>query len=141
MDAALASPFGSATLSDLPGPWLVNSALAAGWLGSLLLVWFLARLGRQLDAFNSASPPRSARRLGCILLVGTVATVVVFNDYQMGNYSGLVLLAFIYRTVQLGNQRINIDPDFPARHRYFGAGRRQVGVSSGGSTAVPRSQV
>ena len=105
MDAALASPFGSATISDLPGPWLVNSALAAGWVGVLLLVWFLSRLGRQLDVFHSNSAPRSARRLGGLLLVGTLATVIVFNDYQMGNYSGLILLAFIYRTMQLSNQR------------------------------------
>jgi hypothetical protein len=105
MDAAFASPFGSATISDLPGPWLVNSALAAGWVGVLLLVWFLSRLGRQLDVFHSKSAPLSARRLGCLLLVGTLATVMVFNDYQMGNYSGLILLAFIYRTVQLRNQR------------------------------------
>jgi hypothetical protein len=104
MDAALASPFGSATISDLPGPWLVNSALAAGWLGVLLLVWFLIRLGRQLDVFQSNSEPMSARRFGGLLLVGALATVVVFNDYQMGNYTGLVLLAFIYRTVQLRNQ-------------------------------------
>ena len=55
MDAALAAPFGSATISDLPGPWLVNSALAAGWLGVLLLVWFLSQLGRQLDVFHSNS--------------------------------------------------------------------------------------
>jgi hypothetical protein len=105
MDAALAAPFGSATISDLPGPWLVNSALAAGWLGVLLLVLFLRKLGYQLDVFHSKSPSWSARRLGSLLLVGALAAVIVFNDYQMGNYAGLILLAFIYRTLQLRNQR------------------------------------
>ncbi len=105
MDAALAAPFGSATISDLPGPWLVNSALAAGWLGVLLLVWFLIQLGRQLDVFHSKSAPLSAPWFGNLLLIGTLATVLVFNDYQMGNYSGLILLAFIYRIVLLKVRR------------------------------------
>ena len=101
--AALVSPFGSATLADLPGPMLVNAALAAGWLGVLALLWFFTRLGRYLEAFDSMSWPWSARRLGTLLLVGSVATVLVFNDYQMGNYAGLIQLAFIYRTIQLMN--------------------------------------
>jgi hypothetical protein len=105
MGAALASPFGSSTLSDIPGPWLINSALAAGWLGVLCLVWFLSKLGRQLDEFYANSPLISGRALGSLLLLGAIAMVVVFNDYQMGNFSGLILLAFIYRTIQMGNQR------------------------------------
>ena len=105
MGAALASPFGSSTPSDIPGPWLINSALAAGWLGVLCLIWFLSNLGKQLDAFYSNSRPVSGRALGSLLLLGAIAMVVVFNDYQMGNYSGLILLAFIYRTIQMRNQR------------------------------------
>jgi hypothetical protein len=105
MGAALASPFGSSTLSDIPGPWLINSALAAGWLGVLCLIWFLSKLGKQLDAFYANSALVSGRALGSLLLLGAIAMVVVFNDYQMGNYSGLILLAFIYRTIQMGNQR------------------------------------
>lgn len=103
-DAALFSPLGSATLSDIPGPWLVNSALASGWLGVLMLVWFLRRLGQQLDIFHSNSRLLSARKLGSLLLLGALAMVIVFNDYQMGNYAGLVLLGFIYRTIQLRNE-------------------------------------
>jgi hypothetical protein len=102
--AALASPWGSATISDIPGPWLINSALAAGWLGVLLLILFLVGLGRQLDLFYANSRLRSARGLGVLLLLGALAMVVVFNDYQMDGYAGLILLAFIYRTIQLRNQ-------------------------------------
>jgi hypothetical protein len=105
MSAALAAPFGSSTISDIPGPWLINSALAAGWLGVLMLIWFLHRLGRQLDTLHSKQRGLSVRRLGCLLLLGSLATILVFNDYQMGNYAGLILLAFIYRTIQLRNLR------------------------------------
>jgi hypothetical protein len=111
----LASPFGSATLSDIPGPWLINSALAAGWLGVLMLIWFLSRIGRQLDTYYSNTRFLSWRRLGSLLLLGSLAMIVVFNDYQMGNYAGLILLAFIYRTIQLKNQRIG------TAHRRFSA--------------------
>ncbi len=102
---ALVSPFGSEALADLPGPMLVNAALAAGWAGVGMLLWYFIRLGRQLDIFDSMSRPRSARKLGTLLLVGSVATILVFNDYQMNNYAGLIQLAFIYRTVQLMNRR------------------------------------
>jgi hypothetical protein len=104
LGAALAAPLGSATISDIPGPWLVNSALSGGWLGVIFLVWFLRRLGYQLDIYYSNSSLLSAGRFGSLLLVGVLATIIVFNDYQMGNYSGLILLAFIYRTIELKNR-------------------------------------
>lgn len=105
MSAALTSPLGRTTVSDIPGPWLINSALAAGWLGVLFLIRFLSRLGKELDTYYLRSRWLSARRVGSLLLLGALAMIIVFNDYQMGNYSGLILLAFIYRTIQLRNQR------------------------------------
>lgn len=102
--AALAAPFGSTTLADLPGPMLINATFAAGWLGVLTLLWFFTRLGRELEDFDSRSRPRSGRRFGTLLLVGSVATILVFNDYQMGAYAGLILLAFIERTMALRNR-------------------------------------
>jgi hypothetical protein len=107
--AALASPWGSSTISDIPGPWLINSALAAGWLGVLLLILFLVGLGKQLDVFHANSRLLSARGIGVQLLLGALAMVVVFNDYQMGDYAGLILLAFIYRTLLLRNQRDGVE--------------------------------
>jgi hypothetical protein len=102
-DAALASPLGSDTTSDIPGPWLSNSALSAGWLGVIFLLWFLVRLGRELQDFYERSPRFGAQRVGCILFFGVLATVLVFNDYQMGNYVGLILMSFVYRTMRLRN--------------------------------------
>jgi len=102
-DAALTSPFGSDTTAEVPGPWLSNSALSAGWLGVVFLLWFLVRLGRELQGFYERSPPFGAQRFGCLLFFGVLATVLTFNDYQMGNYVGLVLMAFVYRTAWLRN--------------------------------------
>jgi hypothetical protein len=102
-DLAMVSPFGTETTSGVPGPWFVNAALETGWLGDLFLIWFLVRLGRQLHIFYAHSRSFSGRRLGCVVLLGAVATVVVFNDYQMGNYAGLVLITIIYRTMYLAN--------------------------------------
>jgi hypothetical protein len=102
-DAALISPFGSDTTAEVPGPWLSNSALAAGWLGVIFLLWFLVKLGRELHGFYARSPSFSGQRIGCILFLGVLATVLTFNDYQMGNYVGLVLMAFVYRNMWLRN--------------------------------------
>jgi hypothetical protein len=102
-DAALISPLGSDTTAEVPGPWLSNSALNAGWLGVLFLIWFLVRLGRELDVFYTRSPRGGTQRFGCVLFLGVLATVLVFNDYQMGNYVGLVLMAVMYRTIRARN--------------------------------------
>jgi hypothetical protein len=104
MEGALASPFGSTSLSDMAGPWLINATLEAGWLGALLLLAFLGKLGRQFELLNAHCSPLSMTRFASLLLLGAITTIVVFNDYQMSNYAGLVLLAFILRTTQVRNQ-------------------------------------
>jgi hypothetical protein len=101
-DIAMHSPFGSSTTSDVPGPWFVNATLEGGWLGVLFLFWFLVRMGRELSQFYALSA-RGAQRFACALVLGVVACVLIFNDYQMGNYAGLVLLSFLYRTIELRN--------------------------------------
>jgi hypothetical protein len=103
-DAALISPLGGMSASDVPGPWLVNSALAAGWLGAIFLIWYLAKFGRELQIFYDRSPRFSTERFGCILLLGVLASALIFNDYQMGNYAGLVLVGVLYRTMLLRNR-------------------------------------
>lgn len=105
-DSALISPLGAFDASDVPGPWLVNSALAAGWIGVLLLIWYLAKVGKQMDIFYWRSPEFSRQRVGCILLLGVLASVLIFNDYQMGNYVGLALLTVLYRTMWLRNHQV-----------------------------------
>jgi 2-polyprenyl-6-hydroxyphenyl methylase/3-demethylubiquinone-9 3-methyltransferase len=107
MDVALASPFGSSALSDIAGPWLINVALAAGWLGVLLLVLFLRKLSKQLEVLNSSQGFLSATRIGSLLLLGAMSTIIVFNDYPMSTYVGLVLLAVIFRTLELRNQAVS----------------------------------
>jgi hypothetical protein len=99
----LTSPLGSETRPDIPGPMLINAALGAGWFGVVLLLVFFRRLGRQLEAFSASSRPASARRIGVYLFIGSIATVLVFNDYQMNNYAGLIQLAFIYRLITSRN--------------------------------------
>jgi hypothetical protein len=103
-DSVLSLPLGSPEHPDLPGPWLVNGTLEAGWLGGLLLLWFLRNLAIELDQFNAGAPYLSWRRSGVLLLLGTMSTIVVFNDYQMSNYAGLTLVAFIYRMLCLKNE-------------------------------------
>lgn len=104
METVFSAPFGNRELSDIAGPWLVNAALAAGWLGAIFLLLFLSQIGREMERLNADSG--AATRFGNLLLLGTMSTVFVFNDYQMSNYAGLVLLAFIHRTIQLRNQML-----------------------------------
>jgi hypothetical protein len=104
MDAALLAPFGSSTLSDMAGPWLLNAALAAGWLGVFVLLLFLRRLASAVEVLVTGSRTYGSEYLGGLVLLGVTTTVIVFNDYQMSNYAGLVLMAFVYRTILVKNE-------------------------------------
>lgn len=99
--AALGSPLGSSVEVDIAGPWLVNSALAAGWLGALMVYLFLRGLGKRLELVNRGHELFTSTRLGSLLLLGAMTTVVVFNDYQMSHYAGIVLSAFVSRAVRI----------------------------------------
>jgi hypothetical protein len=98
------SPFGSTALPDIPGPWLVNGVLLAGWLGALMLLLFLRQLAIQLETLDARHGRLLNVRIGTLLVIGAMTTVIVFNDYQMGNYPGLLLLGILYRMLEAQNQ-------------------------------------
>lgn len=104
LGAVAGAPLGSAVLPDNPAPWMVNGSLAAGWLGAIMLVLFVRQLAIQLDLFNAHRGNQLSVRIGVLLLIGAMATVIVFNDYQMSNYAGLVLLALVYRMIESQNE-------------------------------------
>ena len=105
LDAAMATPFGSSTHPDLPGPFLINSTLEAGWLGLLMLLIFLGQFAAQLQIMNTNLRAFDPRRIGTYFLLGAMSTIVVFNDYQMSNYAGIALLGFLYRIICINNER------------------------------------
>lgn len=107
LDTALSSPFGAAKHPGLPGPWLINATAEAGWLGAMFLILFLAKLATQVTILNRHTGRLSLQRLASVLLLGVLSTVVVFNDYQMSNYTGLVMVGFISRLIGLINQAEN----------------------------------
>jgi hypothetical protein len=102
--AVAGAPLGSTKLPELPAPWMVNGALAAGWLGALMLLLFVRRLAVQLQIFSVNHGRDRGVRIGTLLLIGTLATVIIFNDYQMSNYPGLILLAMAYRMIETQNE-------------------------------------
>jgi hypothetical protein len=98
---ALTQPFGSLDVSDMAGPWLINASLAAGWTGAFMLFLFLRSLGRRVGRLNRGCGLMSRTRIGSMVLLGAMSTIVVFNDYQMTSYAGIVLLGFISRAIDL----------------------------------------
>ena len=101
---ALASPLGSTSISDMAGPWIINATLVAGWLGTVVIVVLLFRLGRDVELLNRGYGFFSRTRLGTLLFLGAMSTIVAFNDYQMSNYAGIVLLAFAMRMIRCRNE-------------------------------------
>jgi hypothetical protein len=100
----LASPLGSSTLADMAGPWPINGALAAGWIGAVFIFLYLRKLGRDIEEMNDGYRFFTRTRFGTLVLLGAMSTIVAFNDYQMSNYAGVVLLAFIGRAVLSRNE-------------------------------------
>lgn len=124
------SPLGASKLPDVPGPWMVTGALAAGWLGAVVLVLFLFKLAKQLDILNANRGGQLNVWLGTLILIGALATVIVFNDYQMCNYSGLVLLGLLYRMIEAQNQ---------TDRELRGSPATSAAPTGGGPSALPAS--
>jgi hypothetical protein len=103
LSGVASSPLGSPTLPELPAPWMINGVLLAGWLGAFMLVLFVWRLAKQLDILYANRGRDLSMRAGILILIGTLATVITFNDYQMSNYPGLVLLGLVYRMIEARN--------------------------------------
>jgi hypothetical protein len=104
LGSAIGAPLGSTKLPELPGPWMVNGAVAAGWLGAFMLVVFVFRLASQLQILNINHGRQLNVRLGTLILIGAMTTVIVFNDYQMGNYPGLILIGIVCRMIEAQNE-------------------------------------
>jgi hypothetical protein len=103
--ADLASaPLGGHALPQLPGPWMINGGVAAGWLGALMLVLFVRKLAIELDLLNANRGRQLNVRMATLIMIGAMATVIIFNDYQMINYPGLLLLGIFYRMVEAQNE-------------------------------------
>jgi hypothetical protein len=104
LGVALSAPLGSSTLADMAGPWPINGALAAGWIGAVFIFLYLYKLGRNIEVLNAGYGLFTRTRLGTLVLLGAMSTIVAFNDYQMSNYAGVVLLAFIGRAIVTRNE-------------------------------------
>ncbi len=127
LGSVLGAPLGSTRLAELPGPWIVTGSLAAGWLGAFMLVLFVARLASQLEILNINHGRQLSVRLGTVILIGTMATVIVFNDYQMCNYPGLVLVGILYRMIEARNETDHDLRRAPAKSRPPPDSRRSEG--------------
>jgi hypothetical protein len=106
---ARVSPFGSSKLRTLPTSIILNTALAAGWLGVVLILTFFYRIILLLHHIKIENFNNYFYLLGSALFFGITCTVFIFNDYAMLNYSGLVLLFFFFRLVSIvsSNSKIN----------------------------------
>jgi hypothetical protein len=104
LSSAAGTPLGGPSLPDLPGPWMVNAALAAGWLGAFMLVLYVRKLAIELNTLNANHGRELNVWLGTLILIGCMATIIIFNDYQMSNYPGLLLLAIVYRMIEAQNE-------------------------------------
>lgn len=102
--AAINSPFGNPNFSeDLPVSIFFNVIIKAGWLGAILLFLFFKTFFEKINhRFNSVNSLKLKFTTG--LLFGIISTIIVFNDYAMLNYSGLVLLFFVYRLLETEKQ-------------------------------------
>ena len=97
---AMASPLGSPTPVQSPVPLIIGAVLTGGWLALLMLLWFVSRIGAASQSAYSSPAGRARHRLGVLVFAGIVFVVLIFNDYSMTSYGGLVMLMFAYRIVR-----------------------------------------
>jgi hypothetical protein len=62
------------------------------------------KLAIELNTLNANHGRELNVWLGTLILIGCMATIIIFNDYQMSNYPGLLLLAIVYRMIEAQNE-------------------------------------
>ena len=104
LNEALISPFGSDN-SDLtiPTSIYINSILSAGFIGLILIIFFFRKLYFNFEKFSNKI--RNTQIVNSFFF-GIYCVFITFNDYGLLNFSGLILMTFLYKLV-LSNIVIN----------------------------------
>jgi hypothetical protein len=98
--ALLNHPFGLSFASveavNIPGPLLVSVGLAGGWISIIIFIYFLIKLSNHMFLFRKINQSNINSTICIALLVGAMFNFMIFNDYLLINYNGLVILSFTY---------------------------------------------
>ena len=95
------SPFGTKSTSDATGPWLINIGISTGWIGIILFLFFLVKIGKVMHKYLVNF--NTIKRIEVSLILAPLIVFIIFNDYQMNSYSGILLISLLYRVLQFKN--------------------------------------
>lgn len=97
--ALLSHPFGlsfaNAEAINIPGPMLLSVGLAGGWISIIIFISFLIKLGDKMYLYRKFNNANITSNVCMALLSGAMFNFIIFNDYLVINYNGLIILTFI----------------------------------------------
>jgi hypothetical protein len=108
--ALLTHPFGLSFASkeaiNIPGPMLVSVGLAGGWISIAIFISFLVKLSNKMYLYRKLNQANTVSNVSTALLIGAMFNFIIFNDYLIINYNGLVILTFISYLIDIQPKRL-----------------------------------
>lgn len=87
--------FASKDAINIPGPLLISVGLAGGWISILIFLYFIIRLSNRMYLYRKLNNSDFKSNLCIALLTGAMFNFIIFNDYLIINYNGIIILTFI----------------------------------------------
>ena len=110
VEALLTHPFGLSFASkeaiNIPGPMLVSVGLAGGWISIAIFISFLIKLSNKMYLYRKLNQANTVSNVSTALLIGAMFNFIIFNDYLIINYNGLVILTFISYLIDKQTKRL-----------------------------------
>jgi hypothetical protein len=87
--------YGSEQVINIPNPVLISVGLSGGWVSILLYTIFLFRLSFYMNRMRKNYLQINSIKIALSLMTGCLFVFIVFNDYLLINYSGMVYMVIV----------------------------------------------
>jgi hypothetical protein len=89
---------------NIPNPILVTVGLSGGWISIVIYLYFLFKMSNRMNFFRKVNRASFKSTILLSLLIGALFNFIVFNDYLMINYTGIVAMMFMDELLKIKNK-------------------------------------
>lgn len=81
---------------NIPNPLLVSVGISGGYISIFLFLYYFFKMSNLMNRYKKQLKSNFISIVGLGLLIGALFNFIVFNDYLIINYTGMVILTLTY---------------------------------------------
>jgi hypothetical protein len=95
-DNPLGLGYANPKVMSIPNPLLISVGISGGYLSIFLFLYYFFKLSSLMNRYKKQLKYNFISIVGLGLLIGALFNFLVFNDYLIINYTGMVILTLTY---------------------------------------------